>query len=69
MPQQGTVKWFNNAKGFGFILPEPQGGDVFVHHTAIVADGYRTLTQGERVTFELIEGPKGCQAKNVLREH
>ncbi|HEV7668050.1 MAG TPA: cold shock domain-containing protein, partial [Thermoanaerobaculia bacterium] len=63
MPQQGTVKWFNNAKGFGFILPEPQGNDVFVHHTAIVADGYRTLTQGERVTFEMIEGPKGYQAK------
>jgi CspA family cold shock protein len=64
---QGTVKWFNNAKGFGFIQPEAGGDDVFVHHTAIVAEGFRTLNQGERVNFEMVEGPKGMQARNVLR--
>jgi len=64
---QGTVKWFNNAKGFGFIQPEPAGEDIFVHHTAIVAEGFRTLNQGERVNFEVVEGPKGMQARNVLR--
>ncbi|HXU44522.1 MAG TPA: cold shock domain-containing protein [Thermoanaerobaculia bacterium] len=69
MTQQGTVKWFNNAKGYGFIEPEPQGGDVFVHHTAIVSEGYRTLNQGERVTFEMVEGPKGLLARNVTRGH
>jgi CspA family cold shock protein len=65
--QQGTVKWFNNAKGYGFIQSEGNGEDIFVHHTAIVADGFRTLNQGERVTFEVIPGPKGLQARNVLR--
>jgi cold shock protein len=65
--QQGTVKWFNNAKGYGFIQAEGNGEDVFVHHTAIVADGFRTLNEGERVTFEVIPGPKGLQARNVLR--
>lgn len=67
MAQQGTVKWFNNAKGFGFIQAEEGGGDIFVHHTAIVAEGFRTLNQGEKVSFELVEGPKGLQARNVLR--
>lgn len=66
MPQ-GTVKWFNNAKGYGFIQAEEGGEDVFVHHTAIVAEGYRTLNQGERVQFELVQGPKGLQARNVAR--
>jgi CspA family cold shock protein len=66
MPQ-GTVKWFNNAKGYGFIQSEAGGEDVFVHHTAIVAEGYRTLNQGERVNFEIVQGPKGLQARNVLR--
>lgn len=66
MPQ-GTVKWFNNAKGYGFIQSEVGGEDVFVHHTAIVAEGYRTLNQGERVNFEVVQGPKGLQARNVLR--
>lgn len=63
--QTGTVKWFNNAKGFGFI--EPQGGneDVFVHFSAIKSDGYRTLSQGQTVTFEVEKGPKGLQALNV----
>jgi CspA family cold shock protein len=67
MSQQGTVKWFNNAKGYGFIQTEESAEDVFVHHTAIVAEGYRTLNQGERVNFELVQGPKGLQARNVLR--
>lgn len=66
MPQ-GTVKWFNNAKGYGFIQAEEGGEDVFVHHTAIMAEGYRTLNQGERVQFELVQGPKGLQARNVAR--
>ena len=64
---QGTVKWFNNAKGYGFIQAEEGGEDVFVHHTAIVAEGYRTLNQGEKVNFEIVQGPKGLQARNVLR--
>ena len=66
MPQ-GTVKWFNNAKGYGFIQTEAGGEDVFVHHTAIVSEGYRTLNQGDTVNFELVQGPKGLQARNVLR--
>jgi CspA family cold shock protein len=64
---QGTVKWFNNAKGYGFIQPEAGGEDIFVHHTAIVADGFRTLNQGDKVNFEVVEGPKGLQARNVTR--
>jgi CspA family cold shock protein len=64
---QGTVKWFNNAKGYGFIQSEGGGEDIFVHHTAIVSDGFRTLNQGEKVNFEVVQGPKGLQAKNVLR--
>jgi CspA family cold shock protein len=67
MSQQGTVKWFNNAKGYGFIQPETGGEDVFVHHTSIVSEGFRTLNEGEKVSFELVEGPKGLQARNVLR--
>ncbi|HET9225451.1 MAG TPA: cold-shock protein [Thermoanaerobaculia bacterium] len=66
MPQ-GTVKWFNNAKGYGFIQSEVGGEDVFVHHTAILSEGYRTLNQGEKVNFEVIQGPKGLQARNVAR--
>jgi CspA family cold shock protein len=63
----GTVKWFNNAKGYGFIQAEEGGEDVFVHHTAILAEGYRTLNQGEKVNFEVVQGPKGLQARNVAR--
>lgn len=66
MPQ-GTVKWFNNTKGYGFIQAEEGGEDVFVHHTAIVAEGYRTLNQGEKVSFEMVQGPKGLLARNVAR--
>lgn len=68
MLQQGTVKWFNNAKGYGFIQPLGGGEDVFVHHTSIVMDGFRTLNEGDRVSFEMIQGPKGHQARNVVRQ-
>ncbi len=67
MNQRGTVKWFNNAKGYGFIEPDGGGADVFVHHTAIQMEGFRTLTQGEEVQYEATEGPKGLQARNVMR--
>jgi CspA family cold shock protein len=62
----GTVKWFNDAKGFGFISQEG-GEDVFVHHTAIEMDGFRTLKEGEQVEFEVVRGPKGLQAARVRR--
>jgi CspA family cold shock protein len=62
----GTVKWFNDAKGFGFISQEG-GDDVFVHHTAITMEGFRTLKEGERVEFDVVQGPKGLQAANVRR--
>jgi cold shock protein len=65
---RGRVKWFNNAKGYGFIARE-DGPDVFVHYSAIHADGYRTLDEGEEVEFEITEGPKGPQAENVTRAH
>ena len=61
---QGTVKWFSNEKGYGFIA-RPEGDDVFVHFSAIVGDGYRTLTEGQAVEFDIVEGPKGKQAANV----
>ncbi|GAC1410513.1 MAG: cold-shock protein [Actinomycetota bacterium] len=60
----GTVKWFSDEKGFGFITPE-NGEDVFVHHTAIQAQGFRTLKEGQAVEFEVTQGPKGAQAANV----
>jgi CspA family cold shock protein len=62
----GIVKWFNDAKGFGFISQEG-GDDVFVHHTAISMDGFRTLKEGEKVEFDVVRGPKGLQAANVRR--
>ncbi len=61
----GTVKWFNESKGFGFISPEDGGKDVFVHFSAIQADGFRTLAEGQAVTFDVEDGPKGPQASNV----
>jgi CspA family cold shock protein len=61
----GTVKWFNDAKGFGFITQDGGGEDVFVHHTAITMDGFRTLAEGQKVQFEVTRGPKGLQAQNV----
>jgi len=62
--EQGTVKWFNDSKGFGFITRE-NGPDLFVHHTEIKAEGFRSLSEGQRVEFEIAQGPKGLQAKNV----
>jgi CspA family cold shock protein len=63
---EGTVKWFNDAKGFGFI--EQDGGqDVFVHHSAIKADGFKSLSEGERVSFEVVDGQKGPAAQNVVK--
>jgi cold shock protein len=61
----GTVKWFNDAKGFGFITQDGGGEDVFCHHTAINMDGFRTLQEGQKVEFEVTKGPKGLQAQNV----
>ena len=63
---KGTVKWFNNQKGYGFITPE-SGSDVFVHHSAIQGSGYKSLTDGEAVEFEITNGPKGEQATNVVK--
>ncbi len=64
---QGTVKWFNDSKGFGFISQEG-GEDVFVHHTAIQMDGFRSLSEGDRVECEVVKGPKGLQAQNVRKQ-
>ncbi|MFC1666311.1 cold-shock protein [Candidatus Omnitrophota bacterium] len=63
---KGTVKWFNDQKGFGFITPE-DGPDVFVHHTAIQSDGFKTLAEGQAVELEIVDGPKGKQAQNVVK--
>lgn len=62
---EGTVKWFNGAKGFGFITPDTGNADVFVHFSAIDGGGYRELNEGQRVSFETEQGPKGPQAKSV----
>ena len=64
--EQGTVKWFNGAKGFGFIKRD-NGEDVFVHYKAIAGDGYKTLAEGDKVQFEVQQGPKGLQAANVSK--
>jgi CspA family cold shock protein len=66
MKEQGTVKWFNSAKGYGFIQRE-SGEDVFVHFSAIIGDGYRSLEEGAKVSFEVKTGPKGLQAADVER--
>jgi len=63
----GTVKWFNDSRGFGFIAPE-NGEDVFVHHSAIQGDGFKTLSEGDSVEFEITAGPKGQQAVNVTKQ-
>ncbi len=67
MRTTGTVKWFNDSKGFGFITPEDGQKDCFVHHTAIQAEGFKTLTEGERVEFDMVQGDKGPAAQNVVK--
>ena len=62
----GTVKWFNESKGFGFIAPSDGGKDVFVHFSAIQAEGFKVLAEGQEVTFDVEDGPKGPQASNVV---
>ena len=64
---KGTVKWFSNQKGYGFITPDGGGKDVFVHHSAIQGEGYKTLDEGQNVEFEVTQGPKGEQAANVRK--
>lgn len=64
---KGVVKWFSNEKGYGFITPEGGGKDVFVHHSAISGEGYKTLDEGQQVEFEITQGPKGEQASNVQK--
>ena len=67
MRTSGTVKWFNEAKGFGFITPQGGSKDCFVHHSAIQGKGFKTLTEGETVEFDVVEGKKGPAAENVTR--
>ena len=67
MRTTGIVKWFNEAKGFGFITPQDGSKDCFVHHSAIQGKGFKTLVEGERVEFDIVEGTKGPAAENVVR--
>jgi CspA family cold shock protein len=64
---QGTVKWFNDAKGFGFITQDDGSKDCFVHHSAIQGDGFKTLSEGDRVEFDIVQGDKGPAAENVVK--
>lgn len=66
MPEKGKVKWFSNVKGYGFIEKEEGGQDIFVHYSAIQGEGYKTLTEGEEVSFEIVQGERGPQATNVV---
>ena len=67
MPPEGTVKWFNNEKGYGFISPDDGSEDVFVHHTGIAGGGFKSLDEGEKVTYEAVQGRRGMQAENVSK--
>lgn len=67
--QTGIVKWFNNAKGFGFILPEGGGADIFAHYSSVDMDGYKTLKAGQAVSYETINGPKGLHATKIHAAH
>ena len=67
MRTKGTVKWFNDSKGFGFVTPEDGAKDCFGHHSAIQGNGFKTLTEGERVEFDVVQGQKGPAAENVTR--
>jgi CspA family cold shock protein len=67
MRSTGTVKWFNDSKGFGFITPENGEKDLFVHHSAIQAEGFKSLAEGDRVEFDVVQGQKGPAAENVVK--
>jgi CspA family cold shock protein len=67
MAPEGTVKWFSDEKGYGFIRPDDGSEDVFVHHTGIAGDGFKSLDEGDKVTYEVTQGRKGLQAENVTR--
>ena len=68
MRTNGTVKWFNDQKGFGFIALDDGSQEVFVHHTAIQAEGFKSLTEGEKVELDVVDGPKGPKAENVVKQ-